>query len=225
MKKGMKKLLLLGLAGSLSVSSAMVALADWEMDEYGSDVYRKDDGNLAYNEWLQVGDKWYYFDGEYMALSAVTNDGYTLAEDGSWEQSIPQKSHEQIRIMYLASVEENTRTEYELWLNGSNLYASEEEFLAFCRSYANICIEDYPTLSPDEVITSQEFDQMIQKIIAEDANEKGKNIIKCILLSGNRNISDLDYLINLDLADASAEYKEQAKAEIRAEYERIFGSN
>ena len=65
--------------------NGLCAYNGWiEINEYEWKYARKD-GTLYYDEWLQLGDTWYYFDGTHMAYDGIyTIDGidYLFAENG-----------------------------------------------------------------------------------------------------------------------------------------------
>lgn len=74
---------------NLAVSRLM---STW-YENAGNRYYFTDTGNMLMNAWYQNNDgKWYYFgrDGTMLA-DTITPDGYTLNQDGSWNQLIPQQ--------------------------------------------------------------------------------------------------------------------------------------
>lgn len=118
MKKGMKKLLTLGLTFSLAVSAAFPALAgQWKFLEGGESWqwwYEEDDGSYPVNTWKEIDSKWYHFDengyldvgwhfidGKWYSMedsgammTGTVFDGGRLGSDGAWvSDRIPPENY------------------------------------------------------------------------------------------------------------------------------------
>lgn len=84
-----KKILTVFMAGVMTVSMSMTALAGWEQE--GVNWKYNDNGTYAANGWRWIdgnGDgvaECYYFNGDgYMLANTTTPDGYTVNADGAW---------------------------------------------------------------------------------------------------------------------------------------------
>lgn len=92
MKKHMKKLIVLGLVGCLSVSSTTLAFADWEINEFGGKKYKQEDGTYVSKRWIWIDDNaddiaecYCFFSGEYLFDLPAMVEGFSVNANGQWE--------------------------------------------------------------------------------------------------------------------------------------------
>lgn len=66
--------------------------------DYDNKTYHVDsEGKMSVNQWVNYNEVYYYAGEDGIILkSTITPDGYTVDENGAWNQSVPQKSLEQI---------------------------------------------------------------------------------------------------------------------------------
>lgn len=96
MRKAVKRLVTLGTAVCLMVSSSIVSFAgEWKQDTVGW-WYVNDDGHYPSNVWQEIDGKHYYFGADgYLLVNTTTPDGYKVGTDGAW---IPDSVSEEIYI-------------------------------------------------------------------------------------------------------------------------------
>ncbi|MBO5999606.1 MAG: hypothetical protein J6P87_07945 [Lachnospiraceae bacterium] len=74
-------------------ASYAVSGGSFETLQSGEKVYYKADGSEARNEWVEEGGKYYFIDHSGCLMrDCYTSDGYWVAGDGSWMQSVPQRT-------------------------------------------------------------------------------------------------------------------------------------
>lgn len=79
-----KKLLTLGLATALAVSSSMMAFAGQWQENSNEWKYKNDDSSYAVG-WQWIDGKCYYFGPDNIMLASTTTpDGFTVNESGAW---------------------------------------------------------------------------------------------------------------------------------------------
>jgi hypothetical protein len=83
------------LTSTLITTLPICALAD-EQEYYwlevGSNEWMYKEGDSFATGWLQVGDKWYYFNSDGHMAHDTTIDGYILGSDGAWENNTPSNN-------------------------------------------------------------------------------------------------------------------------------------
>jgi len=103
MRKRVKGLLTAAVAGSLSLSFAMMSLAAWQQAPDGRYWYTNSSERGYSVGWELIDGKWYYFDENgWMLSDTVTPDGFQVGSDGSWVQ---QETHADSKMLEPADVE------------------------------------------------------------------------------------------------------------------------
>ena len=101
-------------------------------------TYRKEDGNMARNEWLQVGDDnnsvgvsyfQYYGDDENILSNTTTPDGYLVNYNGSWYKNCPSAA---ITETEGSRIEHNSAVFFPFSYDGSVM---RNDYLGFTMNY------------------------------------------------------------------------------------------
>ena len=126
----------MGTVVCLTATASITAFAgEWKQDKTYDTLwwYQRDDGSYPVSCWETIDGKSYHFsfDG-YLDQDCVTEDGYTVDENGVWLENIPQKSPEEMKqdtINRLIDLYENggftDDAEFEIWV--SLLFTDEVE--------------------------------------------------------------------------------------------------